>query len=41
MEESMMVVGVMNEVLGLEFQQLIDLVANMVHSLKGLFFENF
>jgi hypothetical protein len=41
MEESMMVVGVMNEVLGLEFQQLVDLVAYVVNSLKGLFFENF
>jgi hypothetical protein len=41
MEESMMVVGVMNEVLGLEFQQLVDLVAYVVYSLKGLFFENF
>lgn len=37
----MMVVGVVNEVLGLEFQQLVDLVAYVVNSLKGLFFENF
>jgi hypothetical protein len=37
----MMMIGLMNEVLRLEFQQLINLISHVVDCLECLFFKNF